>query len=103
MYYLITMHNPPQFYNAETEMISPSLTYITSLTKSYIKNGKVLIVKLSSTAHVTDEGDWMVECPRASVEQLRMLDIHPFQSKKEAKEFAVSKQLKSFRYLKVLF
>nr|SHN99807.1 Putative uncharacterized protein [Moritella viscosa]SHN99831.1 Putative uncharacterized protein [Moritella viscosa]SHO00921.1 Putative uncharacterized protein [Moritella viscosa]SHO02630.1 Putative uncharacterized protein [Moritella viscosa] len=43
----------------------------------------------------------MVECPRVAIEQLRGLNIHPFRTKLEAKNFAIEKQFKSFRYLKV--
>jgi hypothetical protein len=44
----------------------------------------------------------MVACPRKAIEQLRELDIHPFKTKNEAREFAKINHLDSFRYLKVL-
>ncbi|MGZ9899801.1 hypothetical protein [Shewanella gaetbuli] len=56
---------------------------------------------LSTTSYMNSENDWMVACPREALEQLRKLDIHPFKTKKEAREFAKSNQLDSFRYLKI--
>ncbi|QDO84071.1 hypothetical protein FM037_13560 [Shewanella psychropiezotolerans] len=101
MYFLITMHNPPSFFTTHCQQVSPVLNYVHSLTKTCIENGKVHTFELSSNSHLSSDGDWMVECPRSALEQLRKQDIHPFKTKKEAKDFAVLKQLRSYRYLKV--
>jgi len=101
MYFLITMHSPPHFYSVTGKQVEPSLNYIDSLTKTYIEDGEVYTLVIGSTSYSSGEGDWMVECPRVAIEQLRELNVHPFRTKLEAKGFAIEKQFKSFRYLKV--
>lgn len=101
MYFLISMHSPPRFYSVTGKQVEPSFNYIDSLTKTYIKNGEVLTEIVGSTSYSSSDGDWMVECPRVAIEQLRELNVHPFRTKLEAKNFAMTEQLKSFRYLKV--
>jgi len=101
MYFLITMHSPPHFYSVTGKQVEPSLNYIDSLTKTYVKDGEVYTSVIGSTSYSSGEGDWMVECPRVAIEQLRELNVHPFRTKLEAKNFAIEKQFKSFRYLKV--
>lgn len=100
MYFLITMHSPPQFYDIDCQQIIPKLDYIDSITKTYIVDGEVRQQEVSTNSHITEEGDWMVACPRQSLELLRSLNVHPFKTKGEAKQFAVKNKLKSFRYLK---
>lgn len=102
MYFLITMHSVPKFYDLTCQQILPDLTYIDSLTKSFIVNGEVRTSVISTTSFMSGDGDWMVACPRKAIEQLRELNIHPFRTKHEAREFAKLNQLESFRYLKVL-
>jgi hypothetical protein len=102
MYFLITMHSVPKFYDLTCQQILPELDYIDSLTKTFIVNGEVRILIHSSTSFMNGEGDWMVACPRKAIKQLRELDIHPFKTKNEAREFAKLNKLDSFRYLKVL-
>ncbi|OEG75637.1 hypothetical protein BEL05_17595 [Shewanella colwelliana] len=101
MYFLITMHSEPRFYDLTCQQVLPELDYIESLTKTFIQNGEVRTVKLSSTSFMSGENDWMVSCPREAIEQLRELGIHPFKTKNEAREFAKLNQLDSFRYLKI--
>jgi len=101
MYFLITMHSPPHFYSVTGKQVEPSLNYIDSLTKTYVKDSEVYTSVIGSTSYSSGEGDWMVECPRVAIEQLRELNVHPFRTKLEAKNFAIEKQFKSFRYLKV--
>ncbi len=102
MYFLITMHSVPKFYDLTCQQILPELDYIDSLTKSFVVNGEVRTFIHSSTSFMSCDGDWMVACPRKAIEQLRELNIHPFKTKHEAREFAKLNQLESFRYLKVL-
>ena len=101
MYFLITMHSEPRFYDLTCQQILPELDYIDSLTRTFIHNGEVRTVKLSSTSFMSGENDWTVSCPRKAIEQLRELDIHPFRTQDEARDFAKNNQLNSFRYLKV--
>ncbi len=101
MYFLITMHSKPKFYDLACQQILPELDYIESLTKTFIHNNQVHTVELSSTSFISSENNWMVACPRKAIEQLRELNIHPFKTKAEAKEFAKLNQLDSFRYLKI--
>ena len=101
MYFLITMHSVPKFYDLACQQIQPELDYINSLTKTFIVNGEVSISIYSTNSFMIDEGDWMVVCPRKAIEKLRGLDIHPFKTKNEARLFAKTNQLDSFRYLKV--
>jgi|GEM_PF-5399516 len=101
MYFLITMHSPPRFYDLTCQQVLPELDYIESLTKTFIQNGEVHTEILTTTSFVSSENDWMVTCPRKALEQLRELGIHPFKTKNEAREFAKFNQLDSFRYLKI--
>ena len=101
MYFLITMHSKPKFYDLACQQILPELDYIESLTKTFVHNGQVQTVELSSTSFMSSENDWMVACPRKAIEQLRKLNVHPFQTKNEAREFARINHLNSFRYLKI--
>ena len=95
------MHSVPKFYDLTCQQILPELDYIDSLTKTFIIGGTVHTSINSSTSFMNGEGDWMVACPRKAIEQLRELDIHPFKTKSEAREFAKLNQLDSFRYLKI--
>jgi hypothetical protein len=95
------MHSPPQFYDVDCQQVAPELDYIESITKTYIVNGEVRTTKVITNNHITDEGDWMVACPRQSIALMRALNIHPFKTKGEARQFAVKNKLKSYRYLKV--
>jgi len=95
------MHSPPHFYSVTGKQVEPSLNYIDSLTKTYVKDGEVHTLIIGSNSYISSDDDWMVECPRVAIEQLRELHVHPFRTKLEAKSFAVEKQFKSFRYLKV--
>jgi hypothetical protein len=95
------MHSEPRFYDLTCQQVLSELDYIESLTKTFIHNGEVRTVKLSSTSFMSDENDWMVACPRKAIEQLRELGIHPFKTKNEAREFAKINQLESFRYLSI--
>lgn len=96
------MHSVPKFYDLTCQQILPELDYIDSLTKSFVVNGEVRTFIHSSTNFMSGDGDWMVACPRKAIEQLRELNIHPFKTKHEAREFGKLSQLESFRYLKVL-
>lgn len=100
MYFLITMHSPPQFFNLNCQQVTPELDYIETIVKTFIVDGEVRTTKVSTNNYENDEGDWMVGCPRESIELLRSLDVHPFKTKGEAKQFAVKNNLKSYRYLK---
>jgi hypothetical protein len=101
MYFLITMHSVPKFYDLQCQQVLPELDYIDTITKTFIKNGDVSTIKLTSNSFLSGENDWMVICPRKAIEQLRAHDVHPFRTKDDAREFASLNQLHSFRYLKV--
>tara|TARA_R110002050_G_scaffold276589_1_gene421826 strand:- start:5898 stop:6188 length:291 start_codon:yes stop_codon:yes gene_type:complete len=95
------MHSVLKFYDLTCQQILPELDYIDSLTKTFIVGGTVHTSINSSTSFMSGD-DWMVACPRKAIEQLRELNIHPFNTKDEAREFAKLNQLDFFRYLKVL-
>lgn len=101
MYFVVTTHDFPQFYRVDGAVIDVELKYTHEKKSTYIQDLKVITNVINCTNGLTSDGVWMVENESEAKDELDSLNVFPFKTKAQAKQFALHYKIKNYRYLNV--
>ncbi|MCE2571670.1 hypothetical protein [Motilimonas eburnea] len=100
MWYLISGHAVPKFYNSDGEVISVDLDYAHQKTIAYV-NEEGALIKTNYAGKCILDDIWMIAFPEKAVQALAAAGIYPYQTKTIARARAKALGLVGFKYVQV--